>query len=117
MSRVFIIETPSVNVEKANRYGQIVILINQPPKISALNSDYFAGMVIEELENHEFNPKDDYFCLVGSMSSIAVTVASLVVRWGDIRCLLFNASRNDYCVRTLGKWRATGKWEDEEEKC
>lgn len=116
MARVFIIEPPSVNVEKANRFGDIKILIKDQPRVSALDSDFYAGLVVEALEEQNYNPKEDYFCLVGSMSSIAVAVAAMVVRWGKIRCLVFHGSRSDYVLRTLGSWRYQNKWESEDDK-
>ena len=115
MARVFIIEPPSVNVEKAERFGEIIILINDQPRVSALDSDYYAGLVIEALEGHDYSPKEDYLCLVGSMSSIAVSVAAMITRWKHIKCLVFNGSRSDYVLRTLGKWRYQDKWKNEEE--
>jgi len=113
MARVFIIEPPSVNVEKAERFGELIVLLTDQPRVSALNSDYYAGTVIEALEAEEFNPKEDYFCLVGSMSAIAVSIAAMITRWGHIKCLIFNGSRSDYVLRTLGKWRYQTKWKEE----
>lgn len=113
MARVFIIEPPSVNVSQAEKFGDIIILIKDQPRVSALDSDYYAGLVIEALEQHDYKPKEDYFCLVGAMSSIAVSVAAMVTRWKHIRCLVFNGSRNDYVLRTLGKWKYQSKWEND----
>lgn len=118
MARVFIIETPCVNVEKAKRYGELVILLPESvdqPRVSALNSDYYAGLVIEALEKHEFNPKEDYLCLVGAMGVVAVAIAAMAVRWKSIRCLIFNASRSEYVLRTLGKWRYPSKWQEQDD--
>lgn len=116
MARVFIIEPPSVNVEKAERYGKLIVLLNEPPRISALNSDYYAGVVIEKLEEYEFNPKEDYVCIVGSSSSLVVSIAALITRYSSIMCLLFNASRSDYVLRTLGKWRYQKRWKESVEE-
>lgn len=115
MARVFIIEPPSVNVEKAKNYGELVVLITDQPRVSALDCDYYAGLVVEALEAHDYNPKEDYFCLVGSMSSIAVSIAAMTTRYKAIRCLIFNGSRSEYVLRTLGKWRYQKRWEEEQE--
>jgi hypothetical protein len=110
MARVFLLEPPTVNIEKAHRFGDIIILMADIPRVSALDSDTYAGTVIEKLEEEEYNPKEDFFCLVGAMSSISVSIAAMVTRWKSVKCLLFNAGRGEYVVRTLGRWSYQSKW-------
>jgi hypothetical protein len=116
MSRVFIVEPPCVNVEKAKKYGKLIILLQDQPRVSAIDCDYYAGSAIEALEKQEYNPKEDFFCLVGAMSSVTVVVAAMITRWGSIRALIFNGSRGEYVLRTLGKWRYREKWTDVEQQ-
>jgi len=115
MARVFILEAPSVNVEKAGKFGKIVILLRGLSRVSALQSDFYAGEVIDSLEEKNFNPKEDFLCLVGSMSSIAISIAAMIKRWGNIKCLIYNGSRSEYVLRTLGRWRSDKKWASDDE--
>jgi len=114
MARVFILEKPTVNVTKAKHFGQICILLGkEKTRISALNCDDYAGLVIEKLEEAEFDPDQDMIGIVGASSSLVVALTAIVTRWkSGIRCLMFNANLNRYVVRTLGRWAySTEKWE------
>ena len=116
MARVFIIEPPTVNVDKAKRFGDIHILLKGEPRLSALDSDRFAGRVIEALEEFDFQPQDDYLGLVGPLSAVAISLAAMVTRWKGIRCLIYNGGRNDYVLRRVGRWAYQSKWETNSEE-
>ena len=113
MSRVFIIEPPSVNVAMAESFGKLIVLFKDGLKISPLDSDFYAGAIIEALEEVDYDPKVDLICVVGPLSSMWVVGAALCTRFGPFQSLIFNGSRGQYVRRTVGKWKYTKKWKED----
>jgi len=115
MSRVFIIETPTVNVAPAETWGEIHILFPEGVPVPPYETNQYTGYVIEELERQKFNPQVDRFALVGPVVSTAIVVGALISRYKAVKGLIYNVSRNEYALRTLGKWQYPGKWKKGED--
>ena len=116
MGRVFIVESPTVNVTPAESWGEISVLYPEGVPVSPLDTDIYNGYVIEALEKEEFNPKDDMIVLVGPLISMSIVTAALTARFKVVKGLLYNANKNEYVLRILGRWKYVTKWKKDEKE-
>lgn len=105
MTRVFVIESPSVDISVAEEYGDITILFPRGVPCSALDTEFYAGTVISALEEAEYDKTRDLICVVGTITSLAVVLPSLARRFKAFRALIFNSYTEKYILRNLGKWK------------
>lgn len=110
MSRVFVIEPPTVNIEPAEAWGEVIVLFPEGSGMNPLDANVYAGRVIEKLEEEEFSPKNDMLLIVGPLIALTVCAGAIVSRFKTIRGLLYNPVKNEYVLRTIGRWQYVEKF-------
>lgn len=99
--RVFILEPTALDVKTAEQFGDIVYVYPPGARRPGIWTESFALDVIAQLEKHEYNPREDYFAVVGHLVQMALTIAALSARWSVFQVLLYNSSARAYTTRTL----------------
>jgi hypothetical protein len=105
MARVFMPEPPraDLDVSRAQEYGPVTCIFERhgPPvrgdgKPSVFDPEYFCNAFNEELEKRGFKPDEDYLLLTGSVFAVTLAFAAVVLKWGRVRSLVYNASMGRY---------------------
>lgn len=115
MGRVFVVEKPKahINISFCCQYGQIVYLFAKGDKrCSIFDVKEFGRAVLAKLEEHDFDPSEDYICIVGSLISSVLACVALSCVWDGYRVLLHNAVDGTYTVEEIG----FDVWGEEETK-
>lgn len=108
MARVFILQTPrrDMDVSKALSYGKIDVLFfaspTGSPRPSIFRVGEFSRALLKRLREASYDPDVDYFCIVGSIVSMTISVAALVNAYKKIRVLLYNSTQESYVARIIG---------------
>lgn len=103
MPKVFILSpvaNASIDVSKAAAFGDITYVFEHNDKRpSVFNHTAYGRAVIERMTTLGFDNQVDYFCCVGSMVSLAVTLVVLSYNNPTLRILLFDATHGEYVIK------------------
>jgi hypothetical protein len=106
MSRVFIIEQPRSNIDisRAEQFGELVYLFDSNARrCSVFHHHDFGRAILEQLVAANFDYKDDYVCIVGSMLTVAVALIAIAQSFDTFKALLFNSVESEYVERRFDK--------------
>jgi hypothetical protein len=104
MTRVFIIEPPreSLNVSPAAEYGELVYVFGpNERRCSAFDTTKFGAALLNKLSTLRYDPEADLLCVVGSMVTVAVSIASVAHAHACFSLLLFNSVHGTYVKTTF----------------
>lgn len=102
MARAFLLEEHRLDVSQAAQFGSITCLFGSKRSRNSIWDSEFKCQILEAMNSENYDPKIDYFIVVGSMVPIAIAIATLVAFYGPIQVLLFSAVERQYISRTIG---------------
>jgi len=91
MSRAFLLEPTSLPTDKAEKFGQIVLMYDHVSMHPNPFSAEFQVRVVAKLKNLGFDHSEDYLILSGRMTALITMVAAVVAEWGSARALIWDA--------------------------
>jgi len=106
MNKVFIIEHPrnNIDVSKSLAFGKIVYLFNREDRrCSAWDHKRFGRTVLGRLKELDYNPEEDYICIVGAMLIITNSIIAIAQKYETFTILLFNSIEDAYIPKTFRK--------------
>lgn len=107
MSRVFILEPPKNNIDisRASEFGEIeFIFATGERRPSVFDTDVYSKQVLKILDEKNFEPGCDCFCVVGSFIKLITAVAAMIHKFKSINVLFYNALENEYVLRPIGSF-------------
>lgn len=103
ISRVFTaLPVKNLNIDEANRFGQLLPIFNADEKPPALWSEEFALAAMARLHLHKYNPVSDYILIAGPTVATTKVVAALSAEFGRINVLFFDAVKQTYTIQGVG---------------
>lgn len=106
MIKVFIIEHPrnNIDVSKAANFGEIVYLFGKEDRrCSAWDHKRFGRRVLGRLKELNYNPEEDFICVVGAMLVIINSIIAIAQSQETFKLLLFNSIEDDYVSKLFKK--------------
>lgn len=104
MSRVFLVEPPRQNMDisKAEAFGEVVYLFGPGVRrCSIFDVEQFSSSVVQRLKELGFNHVEDCFCVIGGLVPVSITLSMMLTHYPEVVLLLYSATSNEYCKRTL----------------
>jgi len=104
--KVFIIEHPrnNIDVSKAKDFGQIVYLFDKDDRrCSAWDHKKFGRTVLGRLKELDYNPEEDYICIVGAVLIIINSIIAIAQNHETFTVLLFNSIEGVYIPKLFKK--------------
>lgn len=104
MPRVFLLEKmkKEVDLSTAEQYGTICYVFREGDRrCSLFDSERFQSMVVDKLQDLEFDPSNDHVCLAGSVVALVLFTTALSRIHPKFSVLLFSSSMNAYVSRVL----------------
>lgn len=99
MPRVFFVEdNPRYDISASQSYGEPVFLSQQ---INVFNTEYAASVILDNLDEMDFDPETDIICLSGQVLKVALFVAMVVGTYGKVKALMFDSPSHEYRLRVL----------------
>ena len=113
MSRVFLVERPKANIDvtKAEEFGELNYVFGPDDRrCSVFRTTEFGHEVIARLETAKYDSTVDFFCIAGSMVTVAAALAAMMSRYSVVRVLMYSAPDNRYVKRTFDSsvWKGDG---------
>ena len=100
--RVFIAECVSshIDLSKAEKYGEVVIVMKDRGA-PASETGAFLTRLQDRLDELKFDPTTDYFCVVGAILPVSISIAALLHRYDVISLLVYSTTTERYVERTI----------------
>jgi len=101
--RVFVLEPTRHELSTAERYGEVVYALPRGARAPSIWAGDYADAVLDRLDEADYDPRVDYFCVAGSVVPVTQVVAALASIYDKFQVLFFDASRGGYAPKTLGR--------------
>lgn len=99
MARVYVVHPTDNNISAASQYGPVCYITHRyvyGDEIDAANLMPIDFVQRLEKAAEEFNPEEDYFCLVGDHLQIVAFTAMLAARYDSFRVLRYDREAAGY---------------------
>lgn len=98
--RVFVIEPITrLDLSSTGEYGPIAYISEEP--LAPFQTRMMQAMIRTRLEDMDFNPEYDLFCMVGPTLTLSVTTAVFTRLYGSFNVLMWDARDGKYAERRL----------------
>lgn len=102
--RVFILEPCQLDTSRTARFGQQVYLFGRDEKRSSIWDNAFKAEIAAALDKYRYDPKVDYFVVVGHMVPVVIATSVLTARFGTVKVLFYSSTDRDYVPKTIGDY-------------
>lgn len=105
MNRVFILQQPrrrDLDLSSLNDFGQVVELITDDERRPPIFDTEFGNMIIDKLEEANFDPRKDKFAIVGSLATMVIATGVLIHMFGNVTTLQYDANECRYVSVEIG---------------
>ena len=101
-SRVFVLvdENTTYDLKAAEKHGALVHFLNGV-RVSPFNTEQAMRIIVEKLEQHQFDAEHDLLALTGGTAMVVLGVTSALSLFPTVRILLFDARNSTYQERKL----------------
>lgn len=101
--RVFIVEPTRKNLDHANLddFGEVTFIFKKWRSVNPFEVEQYSAELIRLMEEQEFNPSEDVFCIAGGLITLSVCLTAILRRYRTIKVLMFASLESAYVQRTL----------------
>jgi len=106
MCRVFVVEHPKPNLDinSAEEFGELTFIFEpNDRRCSAFHHVSFGRAILDKLESLNYNPNEDYICIVGSILVVSIAMITIAQAYPSFKALLFNSIDSCYVEKQFTK--------------
>lgn len=100
-TRVLIFETCRHDCGGLTAFGDVLCLFDRNIRRSSIWLPEFSSDVQERLAVVGFDPRTDYFAMVGSTVPVTLVLVTMLRLYRQVNVLFYNATNQEYVARTL----------------
>lgn len=91
----------SVGTDDSKRYGENESILPVGHRLSPLKPNDFTRLVLDRLDEMEFDPDLDYFVMSGDLRFVSMCLAIMLDKYDGVNMLMFDAVTGHYEVRRI----------------